>query len=426
MAKFNYYLRDVKSKTETPIVLFIRWDNQLLKFATKQTILPKYWDDKKQTIIEQKTKPELSEKKTKLLNDLADINQLFSRFENDNKRTPTKEELKTLLDTEIHKVKPKETKVNLLEFINRFIEESKTRNNEKTGKPIAKSTIHTYLQLKSNIEKYSNFKRTILEFEDIHLDFYIDFHAYLISENLATNTIGKRIAILKAILTDATERGINRNLAYQSSRFKVTREKTDNIYLNKSELNEFRKLDLSNNKRLDNVRDLFLIGCWTGLRFSDFTRLRQEHIKGDVIEIETKKTRESVLIPMHPIVRLIFDKYNGELPKPLSNQKMNEYLKELGQMIESLNTKTFKTITQGGFEKTTQMEKYKRITTHTARRSFASNLYLDGVASQTIMMITGHKTEKSFNQYIKITSQENANIIRVHWEKTTNFLEKVK
>jgi integrase len=423
MAKFNYYLRDIKSKKETPIVLFIRWDNQLLKFATKQTIHPKYWDDKKQIIIEQKTKPELSEKKTKLLNDLADINHLFSRFENDNKRTPTKQELKTLLETEIHNVKPKETKVNLLQFINRFIEESKTRNNEKTGKPIAKSTIHTYQQLKTNIENFSKFKKTLLEFEHINYDFYIDFNAYLISENLATNTIGKRIAILKAILNDATERGLNRNLAYKSTRFKVTREKTDNIYLNESELNEFRKLDLSNNKRLDNVRDLFLIGCWTGLRFSDFTRLKQEHIKGNDIEIETQKTRESVLIPMHPVVRLIFDKYEGKLPKKLSNQKMNEYLKEIGQMIESLNIKTFKTITQGGFEKTTQLEKYKRITTHTARRSFASNLYLGGVPSQTIMKITGHKTEKSFNQYIKITTQENANIIRMHWQKTNNFLE---
>lgn len=421
MAKLNYYLRDVKSITETPIVLFIRWDNQLLKFATKQTILPKHWDNNKQTIIENKSKPELSEKKTKLLNDYADVIHLFSRFENDNKRTPTKEELKTLLEKVIHNVKPKETKLNLLQYIIRFIDESKTRNNEKTGKPIAQSTIHTYQQLKSNIEKYSNKKRTTLEFEDIDLDFYIDFHAYLISENLATNTIGKRIAILKAILTDATERGVNRNLAFKSKRFKVTREKTDNIYLNESELNELWKLDLSNNKRLDNIRDLFLIGCWTGLRFSDFTRLTIDHIKGNNIEIETKKTRESVLIPMHPVVKQIFEKQEGKLPKPLTNQKMNEYLKEIGQMIKGLNTKTFKTITQGGFEKTTQIEKYKRITTHTARRSFASNLYLRGTPVLTIMKITGHKTEKSFHQYIKINSEEHADIIRMQWDEPSHL-----
>ena len=421
MATFNYYLRDIKSKTATPIVLFIRWDNKLLKFATKQTILPKYWDDIKQTIIENKSKPELSEKKTKLLNDLADVIHLFSRFENDNKRTPTKDELKTLLESEIHNVKPKETKLNLLQYIIRFIEESKTRNNEKTGKPIAESTIHTYQQLKSNIEKYSNKKRTILEFEDIDLDFYVDFHAFLISETLATNTIGKRIAILKAILNDATERGVNRNLAFKSKRFKVTREKTDNIYLNETELNELWKLDLSDDKRLDRVRDLFLFGCWTGLRFVDWTRITENNIKGNNIEIETQKTRESVLIPMHEVVRLILQKYNGSLPKLLKNPNMNKYIKEIGQKIESLNTKTFKTITQGGLEKTTQLDKFERITTHTARRSFASNLYLRGVPPQTIMKITGHKTEKSFNEYIKITLQENANIIRMNWNEQSHL-----
>jgi integrase len=146
-----------------------------------------------------------------------------------------------------------------------------------------------------------------------------------------------------------------------------------------------------------------------------------DHIKGNNIEIETKKTRESVLIPMHPVVKQIFEKQEGKLPKPLTNQKMNEYLKEIGQMIEGLNTKTFKTITQGGFEKTTQIEKYKRITTHTARRSFASNLYLRGTPVLTIMKITTHKTEKSFHQYIKINSEEHADIIRMQWDEPSHL-----
>jgi integrase len=258
-------------------------------------------------------------------------------------------------------------------------------------------------------------------FNDITLDFYFDFHTYLVNEKLSTNTIGKRIAILKTIMREATERGLNTNLSFQSKRFKVTREKTENIYLNESELMEIYKLDLSKNKKLNRVRDLFLVGCYTGLRFSDLSVLSNQNIKDNFIEIETQKTRESVAIPLHPIVRNIIDKHKGGLPRALSLQRMNIYLKKIGEMIESLNVNTSKKMTKGGLEITTNSKKYLQITTHTARRSFASNLFVKGVPSQTIMKITGHKTEKSFMQYIKITPKENAKLIQMIWDKESKL-----
>lgn len=108
---------------------------------------------------------------------------------------------------------------------------------------------------------------------------------------------------------------------------------------------------------------------------------------------------------------------SNSLPPTLSNTKMNLYLKDLGALIESLDTKVSTSITKAGKNITTTNKKYKLLTTHTARRSFATNLYLDGVPSYTIMRITGHRTEKAFLRYIKITPNESAKVLQLHWKK---------
>ncbi len=202
-------------------------------------------------------------------------------------------------------------------------------------------------------------------------------------------------------------------------------ESTDSIYLNEKELSDIQLLDLSEHPRLERVRDLFLIGCWTGLRFSDFSNITADNIKGDFIEIETKKTAEPVVIPLHPVVKVIMRKYADQfpnsLPPSISNVKMNQYLKELGERLDILHVKVQTSITKGGKLVTTTKQKYQLLTTHTARRSFATNLFLDGLPPTTIMKITGHRTEKAFQRYIKITPTENAKILQLHWQNKNNL-----
>jgi integrase len=174
------------------------------------------------------------------------------------------------------------------------------------------------------------------------------------------------------------------------------------------------RLDLSQKGKLAKVRDLFIIGCYTGLRFSDFIQIKQENIfESNKIKIRTQKTGEIVVIPLHPFVREIMAKYDGNIPEPISNQKMNDYLKEIGQLA-GLNELIEVTITKGGKLVKSTTEKYNLIMTHTARRSFATNLYMADVPSITIMNITGHKTEKNFLRYIRISQEENANKLLNH------------
>jgi integrase len=183
-------------------------------------------------------------------------------------------------------------------------------------------------------------------------------------------------------------------------------------YLTEHELDALNDLDLSKQPRLRKARDLFLLGAWTGLRFHDLSTLNDQHIDSDRIRIRSNKTGRRVVIPLHPMVREILAR-NGGVPSPISNQKLNAYIKEVGAMVPSLSHKIAIGITKGGILKEIIKPKYELISTHTARRSFASNLYRQGHPAHSIMAITGHRTEGAFLRYIRLEAEEHADLLAV-------------
>ena len=118
-------------------------------------------------------------------------------------------------------------------------------------------------------------------------------------------------------------------MAYKSPRFKAISEESTAIYLSEAEITDLYNLDLSLRPAYERVRDLFIVGCWTGLRFSDFSRIEAKNIANGKITIKTQKTGKTVSIPLHKNVLGIMAKYEGKttnsLPPALSNQKMNDY-----------------------------------------------------------------------------------------------------
>lgn len=221
-------------------------------------------------------------------------------------------------------------------------------------------------------------------------------------------------------MSSARERGLHNNTDYAKKRFQKPSEVTDQIYLNVEELEQLETLDLSNNKKLENVRDLLIVGAWTGLRFSDFNNISANDIKlnspdGDNFEIRTKKTDKDVVIPIFPQVRRIIERYKNKtansLPKPISNQKFNEYIKEVGRLAE-IDEPVSLSITKGGNRITKTTPKYEVMTSHVCRRSFSTNAFKMGVPMIDIMEITGHDTESAFMTYIRATPKEHANRVR--------------
>lgn len=419
----NFNLRKPKSTTPTPINVVIRYNGDQFTYPTSEKILPANWQNDKAKKNYGRAKQlslveNFSELNARLDNISTQVKEIFRRYKNDNQNSVlTKDVFKQQLDIAFKRVEQKST--DFLKFITDFIKNANNRTNTKTGKKISSATIKKYQTTYNHLKKYSEKKHIALQFDSITLGFYEDYKAFLATEyNHAVNSIGKDITVIKTFLNDSFERKLHTNVAYKSNKFVSTTEIADTIYLNEEELKDLYSLDLTANTTYEKVRDLFLIACYTGLRYSDYSILSKEHISDDLIKIKTYKTGETVMIPLHPIVKEIAEKYDYIFPKAITNQKTNKYLKEIGKLVPSLKTMQSKSITKGGSRQITLHAKYELITTHTGRRSFATNLYLGGFPTLNIMKLTGHRTESSFMAYIKITNDSNAKALAAHWAKT--------
>ena len=420
--EIKFYLKRPDANIETVIFARISYDGYQLKYYTAEKINPKFWNKSAHRAKQTEKFREYPEFNQRLTDTESDIKSLYRMYRNDNNGTiPNPETLRELLDKQLKKIEPEKNKLKtFFGFFDDLINQSKAgvRLHPKTGKPISPDTIKTYVTTQTHLTAFQAKQKRKIDFGTIDHDFYSDYTEYLMKTvKLDSNTIGKHIQIIKLVLNEATERGLNTNMAFKSRRFVTIREKSDSIYLQESELNELWEKDLSDNKRLETVRDLFLIGCYTGLRYSDYSVLQPGQIKDGFIKVTQTKTGDTVVIPVHKTVEQIITKYSGSLPRSLTNQKTNQYLKELGKEIESLNKTVAITYTKAGVKVIENYMKWELLTSHTARRSFASNQYLAGVPTITIMAITGHRTEKSFMRYIKLTSDEHAKLLKLHWDE---------
>jgi len=303
---------------------------------------------------------------------------------------------------------PEPDKMTLIKYFDVFISDLSVRTNKLTGKILSPAVAIKYGTIKNLFTDFCKHVGKEYDFPDIDKKFYQEFNSYMITEKkYSVNTIGRTMAFVKTIINDATANNYNSNLDFRTI-LVGSSEESDAVYLNKTELQAIYKLNFKNHLKLDRVRDVFLIGCWTGLRFSDFTTLKKEDVQGDRIRVKTQKTGKKVTIPLHPTVKLILEKYQYNIPPAISNQKFNDYIKVIASVAKIKEPFT-RHITKGGKDDPVTMPKWKAVSSHTARRSFATNAYKQKINPVYIMAITGHKTESEFYKYIKITDDEKAN-----------------
>jgi len=392
-------------------MLMLRYSHQkkTTLFYTSRNIEDRYWDDKGQQI---KKSYSGSDRFNIFLNKFRQkvediVNELMINGEN-----PETSRVK-LIYTEQKEGAKKKREYTFFEYFEKYLEDRKNK--------IEHSTVKTYRTTVNKLREYEKYARVQLNWHSINMDFYDDFLEFYTSiEGLTNSGFGKNIKNIKSIMNDAMENGFNTYNGHNHKNFIVLKEDVDNIYLTEEEIERLIALDLGNDKTMERTRDLFVFGCYTGLRFSDFSQVKPEHIVGDVLRIKTIKTGEWVNIPILPAVRVIMDRYKdnpNNLPKSLCNQTMNRYLKKLGERA-GFNDKILKIRNKGKDRVEEVMCKYEMICTHTARRSFATNMFKLGVPSRVVMNITGHRTEKAFNSYIKISQDENAELLKKYYGKT--------
>lgn len=409
MPEAKFVLKEPNSVDKTLVYLFYNYNKQRLKYSTGEKIQPKFWNSAKQRAKETVQFSEYPEFNQRLKNIETAVNTCYRRLLNDRK-VISLEILRKELNEELAVEKLTTKQEDLIKWMEAEI--IVMRLNRKLR------SIKVYEGLVNHLRNFSVSRKYKLTFDSITIEFYEQFQDYLQNEKkLLTNTFGKQIKTLKTFLNIATEKGINHNFAYKSKLFKTTQEEIDHIYLTLEELVILKENDLSKKPYLERVRDIFLIGCYTGLRFSDFTQLKKENLEktknGFVFNVITNKTGERVVVPVKNVVKEIWDKYEGVLPRAISNQNMNDYLKELGEIAE-INKMTIIKRTSGKEVREQVLPKYKLISTHTARRSFATNAFLSGIPAISIMKFTAHRTESSFMKYIKVSQERNAELLSNH------------
>lgn len=407
MATFKFVLsksqhqRKIKSN-QSMLMLRYTHKKRVVLFTTHKNLEDKYWDDKNQII---KRSCPGSERLNTLLRSIRQqvediVSDLLIRGED-----PLTEIVKSKHQNLTNELE-KRNQYSFFEFAELYLENATKHKNL--------GTIKTYRTVLNKLKQYEKYAKLKMNWHSFDMDFYYDFlEFYTEIQGYLTNGFGRIIKVLKVILNEATEQGFNTNLMYQNKKFRVLREDVNNIYLSEAELKKIIDIDLSDNKTLENIRDLFIVGCYTGLRFSDFTQIKRENIVGDILRVKTIKTDEWVSIPLVEEVKDVMKKHkhtpNG-LPKSYDNQVMNRYLKEIGALAD-LDEVFIKVRSKGKERVEDSFKRYELLTTHTARRSFATNMFKRGIPSRVIMKITGHRTEKAFSTYIKVTEDENAELM---------------
>lgn len=319
-----------------------------------------------------------------------------------------------------------DNKMFVSNYIIQFIEEAKTKKSRKNT-PIKPRTIQHYTTTLNKILEYEKYIGKKLKLIDLDLRFHSKFIYFLENhQHLNPNTIGGYIDDIKLFCSNADKRQMQVSKDYKLSEFYAPTNGTTDIYLNEGEIEKIFNTSFEQDY-LDNAKDWLIIGVWTGLRVSDLLKLVREDIKDGFIHNVNEKTDYPAIIPIHRHVQAILNKRNGDFPRQISDQKFNVYIKEVCKQAGITDKTTGAKITKSEVEINGKKEiihrkqrgiysKHELVSSHTCRRSFATNLY-GKIDTLTIMKVTGHKSESQFLKYIKITPIEYAEKLKSLWNK---------
>jgi integrase len=371
--------------------------NRLFKSKTGLSIKKEFWDPDKQRVKTTKLFP-LHVPYNQRLNKMeADIQETYYRSLAANE-VPTRQDF---IDA-LNQYKPSSDTMTLSKFLEIFLKERKESKNYAPGSSVVYRVV---------IKKYREFcikSKKQYDFKDIDISFFFAFTKFLGDFNFSTNYLNKIIGTFKTILNDAKERGFNKFDHYKSKKFAIPRVKTTKFYLNEDELKKLFEFKFKD-KHLRNATDLFLFGAWSSFRVSDFKKFIQENVetyKGkEIIKLQTTKTKKPIAVPLHDGIKKIIE-LRG-FPKPISNQKLNDYIKDACKEAK-IDTPMVRYTSRNSEQISTVVPKYDVITSHVARQSFATNMFLRGYPVSLIKEFMGHTTEKMTWSYICAPEDETA------------------
>lgn len=414
------FLLTHKERERSPIAILVSFKGKKYKKSIGESILVSQWSDKKK-----RAKVTASTSENEIINESIELWEAASKktiaYFKEKTYIPTADEFFSVLSSNRYQDKTT-VRMTVVQYFDLYIERYK---------PIrAYNRLKQIKLIRGLLERYESNIGRKLYFEDIDMNFYGAFSKWFYQFGYSVNYFGSAIRILKAVMVEARDQDkLHNNTAIHGKNFMAPTSETDSIYLTEDELLKLHHLDITaeliteiypdlpKNKiqprirAYSKARDIFLIGAFTGLRVSDYARLKEMNIT-DTIRIQTVKTGAKVVIPIHWVVQEILDR-GFDFEAKMYDQKINLYIKEVGKAA-GLCDEVMITRNHGGKSIQETHPKYELITTHTARRSFATNAYKAGVPTISIMKITGHTRETTFLRYIKVSEDENAEMLKNH------------
>lgn len=404
--RFN--LHNVKEPLrKTHIFAILNYRGKRFKYATGERVCPDGWDFERQRA-----------KVSRKYLDGPDINDRLNRLEGliirifrdsnfgDIEPAEFSKQLDVLMGFPVKYESDEPAVPTVFEFAKIFIE-------SKKGKKGANSWKGYNTRINAFIKFVNEFHQGQITYNDVNDQFLAQFRKWLYEEPRKYR-IGQAEAIIKKIremMNAAGKSGYHTNSSY--SGLKAVKGDRTKYALTFDELEYLYSFDFGPKEKLSLARDIFLVGCYTGQRFSDYSRIRPEHTKEidgvtmiDILPEKTKAQSIKVTIPLLPIPLAILKKYEFAMPSR-TNKTINKNLKIIGKLAGFTdNIKV--TDNDGGVPYEKMVPKWELFTTHVARRSFATNFYRAGIPIAVLMKITGHKKESQFLDYIAIDGTENA------------------
>jgi site-specific recombinase XerD len=268
----------------------------------------------------------------------------------------------------------------------------------------AHGTVKHYKTTLNHLKSYATTRGVKLALHELDINFYHDWVKFLTKELELTNgTANNQIKRVKVVMSYALDKGLADNIAFRKFAL-LKHTEADITYLTQKELQTLFEADLSVKPRLAKVRDLFVLGCTTGLRHSDFSNIHPESIENDQLVLRTVKTGDWLRVDLNQYSRAILARYPDGLPK-LSQQKLNEYVKELGQHC-GLDKSTLVVHYQGSKRIEKRVPKYTLLSSHTGRRTFVTQSLERGMALEVVQKFTTHKDIKTLMRYAKVADEQ--------------------
>ena len=360
---------------------------------------------------------------------LKEIDSFFSREETLLKLGDVQEiDIKTLFAENFAKKKQEKIEISFFGCFDEFTTEMGKKNNW------TKAVYEKFNALKNHLNAF----KSNIKFSDLNergLNNFVDYLQTVVVAGKKTKerdtrvfgmkntTIKKQLGFLKWFLRWATAKGYNKETTYQTFKPKLTTPDKKVVFLDWDELMTVYNFNIPESKKyLDRVRDVFCFCSFTSLRYSDVANLKRSDVFDSYISITTIKTADSLTIELNDYSKAILKKYekeifpnNSALPV-ISNQRMNEYLKELGELC-GLDEPVTITYYKGNQRYDEVYPKYVLIGTHTARRTFISNALMLGIPPQTVMKWTGHSDYKAMKPYIDIADRAKAESMKMFNKK---------